>query len=140
VTRYFAHISNRGPVKYGQIPGAIGVLEAPDQFMPIGEATCRLWDGNGLDEAAEPRNGKAETLRSPCSLGRSGPLAKRFVQAAFRIGFAMRKALSIGRLDDQDRQGRDTRPLDHRGSGVQGGEMIDGASPGSSGKDSPWSR
>ena len=45
---YFAHISQYGPVKYGQVPGSIGVLESLDQFMPIGEATCRTWDGNGL--------------------------------------------------------------------------------------------
>jgi hypothetical protein len=40
MTRYFAHISQRGPVKYGNAPSAIEVLEAPDQFMPIGETTC----------------------------------------------------------------------------------------------------
>jgi hypothetical protein len=26
--RYFAQISSRGPVKYGDVPSAIGVLEA----------------------------------------------------------------------------------------------------------------
>ncbi len=46
--RYFAHISQRGPVKYDQVPGSIGVLEALDQFMPIGEASRRTWDENGL--------------------------------------------------------------------------------------------
>jgi hypothetical protein len=46
--RYFAHISHRGAVKYGDVPSAIGVLEAPDKLMPIGEATCRDWDENGL--------------------------------------------------------------------------------------------
>jgi len=45
---YFAHISQRGPVKYHQVPGSIGVLEALDQFMPIGEASCRTHDENGL--------------------------------------------------------------------------------------------
>jgi hypothetical protein len=35
-------------VKYGDVPSAIGVLEALDRFMPIGEATCRAWDENGL--------------------------------------------------------------------------------------------
>jgi hypothetical protein len=34
--RDFAHIATSGPVRYGQFPFAIGVLEAPDKFMPIG--------------------------------------------------------------------------------------------------------
>jgi hypothetical protein len=46
--RYFALISQVGPVKYGQLPSAIGVLEKPKQWMPNGEATCRDWDENGL--------------------------------------------------------------------------------------------
>jgi hypothetical protein len=29
-------------------PCAIGVLETPLNPMPIGEATCRSWDENGL--------------------------------------------------------------------------------------------
>ena len=37
-TRYFAHISAAGPIRYGRIPGAIGVLDAPDHPMPIGMA------------------------------------------------------------------------------------------------------
>ena len=41
-------ISQRGPVKYDQVPGSIEVLEALDQFMPIGEASRRTWDENGL--------------------------------------------------------------------------------------------
>jgi hypothetical protein len=48
MTRYFAQISHRGPVKYGSVPSAIGVLESPLNPMPIGEATCRTWDENGL--------------------------------------------------------------------------------------------
>jgi hypothetical protein len=36
--RYFAHVSATGPVRDGQYPFAIGVLEAPDQLMPIGMA------------------------------------------------------------------------------------------------------
>jgi hypothetical protein len=35
-------------VKNGDVPGSIGVLEALDKFMPIGEASCRTWDENGL--------------------------------------------------------------------------------------------
>jgi len=49
---YFANISQRGPVKYGNrlIPGSIGVLEAPDKFMPIGMASeiGRTEDGLAL--------------------------------------------------------------------------------------------
>jgi hypothetical protein len=45
---YFAHISQLGPVKFGQVPESIGVLEAPDKPMPIGEATCTTWDEHGL--------------------------------------------------------------------------------------------
>jgi hypothetical protein len=40
---YFAHISQKGPIEYCVIPGSIGVLESPDNFMPNGEATCRTW-------------------------------------------------------------------------------------------------
>jgi hypothetical protein len=46
--QYFAHISQKGPVQYGQAPGSIGVLEALDHCMPIGEASCRTWDEKGL--------------------------------------------------------------------------------------------
>ncbi len=45
---YYAHVSAKGPVKYGQVPGSIGVLEAPDKPMPIGEAHCLRWDEKGL--------------------------------------------------------------------------------------------
>jgi hypothetical protein len=31
---YFANISQRGPVRYRDVPGSIGVLEAPDKPMP----------------------------------------------------------------------------------------------------------
>jgi hypothetical protein len=47
--RYFAHISGAGPVRYGQVPGSIGVLDAPDKPMPIGMANCCIgWDSAGL--------------------------------------------------------------------------------------------
>ena len=46
--RYFAHLSQKGPIRYGDVPGAIGVLEALDKSMPIGEASCRTHDENGL--------------------------------------------------------------------------------------------
>jgi hypothetical protein len=46
--RYFAHICQKGPVRYGTIPGSIGVLETLDKPMPIGEASCRTHDEYGL--------------------------------------------------------------------------------------------
>jgi hypothetical protein len=48
MNRYFAHISQKGPIRYGDVPGSIGVLEALDKFMPIGEASCRTHDEKGL--------------------------------------------------------------------------------------------
>ena len=48
MTRYFAHISQKGPIRSGDVPGSIGVLDASDQFMPIGEAHCLTWDEKGL--------------------------------------------------------------------------------------------
>jgi hypothetical protein len=30
------------------VPGSIGVLESPDRFMPIGQASCFRWDAAGL--------------------------------------------------------------------------------------------
>ena len=47
MSTYFAHISAAGPIRYGQVPGSIGVLEALDRFMPIGEAYCVTWDEKG---------------------------------------------------------------------------------------------
>jgi hypothetical protein len=48
MTRYFAHISAAGPVRYGQVPGSIGVLGALDPPMPIGMANCTGWHPAGL--------------------------------------------------------------------------------------------
>lgn len=48
IPRYFAHISQKGKVRYGDVPGSIGVLESLDKFMPIGEASCRTRDENRL--------------------------------------------------------------------------------------------
>jgi hypothetical protein len=45
---YFAHISLNGPVKYGQVPSTIDVLEALDNPMPIGMAMCHGWGMDGL--------------------------------------------------------------------------------------------
>jgi len=32
----------------GQVPGSIGVLEATDKPLPIGESHCATWDESGL--------------------------------------------------------------------------------------------
>jgi len=45
---YFAHISHNGPIRYEDVPGSIGVLEAHVKPMPIGEPSCRGHDENGL--------------------------------------------------------------------------------------------
>jgi hypothetical protein len=46
--RYYANYGpDHGPLLYGRVPGAIGVLEAPDKPMPIGMATSVGWDRNG---------------------------------------------------------------------------------------------
>jgi hypothetical protein len=46
---YFTNIGpTKGPLRYRDVPGAIGVLESPDNPMPIGMAMCRGWDRAGL--------------------------------------------------------------------------------------------
>jgi hypothetical protein len=45
---YFAHVTAAGTIRYRQVPGSIGVLEAPDQSMPIGMGSEGGWDGDGL--------------------------------------------------------------------------------------------
>jgi hypothetical protein len=46
---YFANVGPaKGPVKHRSVPSAIGVLESPDNHMPIGMAMCRTWDEQGL--------------------------------------------------------------------------------------------
>jgi hypothetical protein len=37
-----------GPLRYGGVPGAIGILEALDEPMPVGMALCVGWDSAGL--------------------------------------------------------------------------------------------
>jgi hypothetical protein len=46
---YFANVSQRGPVHYRDVPGSVGVLEAPDPGAPgpIGQADCKTWDEHG---------------------------------------------------------------------------------------------
>jgi len=45
---YFTNVSTSGPVRYGQLPGSIGVLEAIDKPMPIGIASEVGWTDDGL--------------------------------------------------------------------------------------------
>jgi len=35
-------------MRYRDVPGSLGVLEAPDNFMPVGQASCWTHDGEGL--------------------------------------------------------------------------------------------
>jgi hypothetical protein len=48
MTRHFAHIRGTGPIRYGQLPSSIGVLDAPDHLMPIGTAYEAGWTESGL--------------------------------------------------------------------------------------------
>jgi hypothetical protein len=45
---YLTNISTSGPVRYGQVPGSIGVLESLDKPMPIGVASAIGWTDEGL--------------------------------------------------------------------------------------------
>jgi hypothetical protein len=40
---YFASIGVSGPVKYRDVPGSIGDLEAPDNRVPVGRRWGWLW-------------------------------------------------------------------------------------------------
>jgi hypothetical protein len=44
----FTNASGSGPVRYGQLPGSIGVLEALNKPMPIGIAFEAGWIEGGL--------------------------------------------------------------------------------------------
>jgi hypothetical protein len=47
--RYFANIGPaKGPVRYRDVPCAIGILDAPDHPMPIGMALGVGWNPGGL--------------------------------------------------------------------------------------------
>jgi hypothetical protein len=48
MTRVLTHSRAAGPVPCGQVPSAIGIVDAPDHPMPIGMASCVGWDGAGL--------------------------------------------------------------------------------------------
>ena len=43
-----ANIIAPGRIRYGRHPFTIGVLVSPDNFMPIGQADCVMWDDHGL--------------------------------------------------------------------------------------------
>jgi hypothetical protein len=70
---YYAHISQKGPVKYDDIPGSIGVLESPDNHMPtgispglkilpdLGDATCRESGGSTANWKTLQASGIAQT-------------------------------------------------------------------------------
>jgi hypothetical protein len=45
---YYTDHFSKGPVRYPNVIGSIGVLESSDNHMPIGVANCRTWDENGL--------------------------------------------------------------------------------------------
>jgi hypothetical protein len=60
---YFANLSQTGPVKYRDVPGSVGVLEALDKPMPIGQADCKTWDEHG---------GRFGRLPSAASRSRAG--------------------------------------------------------------------
>ena len=45
---YYTDHFGKGPVKYNDVIGSIGVLESPDNHMPIGIADCRTWDERGI--------------------------------------------------------------------------------------------
>jgi hypothetical protein len=46
---WFAHISERGPIKQGMVMAAINVISSPTDFRPIGLAISSDWtDGDRL--------------------------------------------------------------------------------------------
>jgi hypothetical protein len=49
-TRYFTNITTKGKVRYGKFPFAISVLEAPDNYIPIGIADSVTSTDAGLAE------------------------------------------------------------------------------------------
>jgi hypothetical protein len=48
MSRYLAHISPAGPIRFGQVHGAIGVLEDPGKPMPSGMALVVGWTEDRL--------------------------------------------------------------------------------------------
>jgi hypothetical protein len=54
---YYTNCFGKGPVKYLDVPGSIGVLESPDNHMPIGIANCRTHYENGVAIWESPMRG-----------------------------------------------------------------------------------
>jgi|SRR5271166_3182613 len=94
MTRYFAHISQKGPVRYGDVPGSIGVLEVPDKPMPIGEAHCLTWDKNGPAAATS-----SETLTLGC-----GRLHHRHDAGLDRLGQSGQAATTAARSEGGEKE------------------------------------
>ena len=46
--RFFAHINAAGPIRFGQAPDSIGILEAPDRHRALGMAFETGWTEGGL--------------------------------------------------------------------------------------------
>lgn len=46
--RYYANISESGPIRRGVSPSSIGVHDSPAGAMPIGIANSFTWDSAGL--------------------------------------------------------------------------------------------
>jgi hypothetical protein len=72
---YYTDASRKGPVKYRDVIGSIGVLESPDKHMPIGLANCVTRDENGL-------SGWTLTVRGDAIPGRSLDHRGRGVQTS----------------------------------------------------------
>jgi hypothetical protein len=48
LARYFGHVTETRPVVYGRYPFSIGVLQAPENFMPVGMASQAGRTDDGL--------------------------------------------------------------------------------------------
>jgi hypothetical protein len=46
--RYFANITERGTIRYGQFGRAIGVLDSPNNHLLIGSAFDHAWTSSGI--------------------------------------------------------------------------------------------
>jgi len=48
MSTYFAHIRDRGPIRYGRYSCALGVLESQTNYQTIGMALPKGWSGDRL--------------------------------------------------------------------------------------------
>jgi hypothetical protein len=46
--RYFANITERGTIRYGQFGRAIGVLDSPNNHTLVGSAFDHAWTSSGI--------------------------------------------------------------------------------------------